>query len=180
MSYVRFSEVSDVYVIGGVGYYECCSCSMEPVAYNFHCSKASEMIDHLREHQRTGGMVPDNPFVRLRGEIKEEEMDKIDHVRQKARWNLPRQLGLVSYAWTDYTETRRFGGQLFCEAWVPAWCYRISQLPVPIRERRRLLCSVMRCQKRRDALDALMDADTNCPNWIIESVAKEARNEEQM
>ena len=72
MSYCRFTEDSDVYVFPSVyGGIECCACSLSSPGKNVSFPTQEEMIEHLREHQDTGDLVPGYAFERLQREINE-------------------------------------------------------------------------------------------------------------
>lgn len=57
MSYARFRDDSDVYVILNVhGYLDCVACALAPGSYE--TQRTGEMIVHLGEHRSAGHRVP--------------------------------------------------------------------------------------------------------------------------
>ena len=66
MSYSRFGEDSDVYVLFNVnGFFECCMCEK--------CDTAEEMLNHLQGHIDKGDKVPDHTINRLNEEINKQQ-----------------------------------------------------------------------------------------------------------
>lgn len=77
MSYARFSEYSDVYVIStiqnstGKQIFECCACLLledEDGPGGFIAYSVEEMINHLYKHIRNGHLVPAECFDKLNQE----------------------------------------------------------------------------------------------------------------
>ena len=66
MSYGRMGDDSDVYVYGTGEHLVCvCTCGNQ-----FRTGSYSEMIWHLKEHQKQGDKVPIRAFMRLKNERK--------------------------------------------------------------------------------------------------------------
>lgn len=59
MSYVRWSEQSDVYVFLADGHLECCGCDLGD-EWAFYST--DDMLAHLRAHQAAGHTVPQYAF----------------------------------------------------------------------------------------------------------------------
>lgn len=71
MSYARFgSQGSDVYVYAGTDAYHCCGCALEG-REKFPTTR--ELVEHLRDHQTTGHVVPEDTFAHLKAEGEENE-----------------------------------------------------------------------------------------------------------
>jgi len=80
MSYVRFSETSDVYVYPTLDSIDrkfrlvCCACRLVSDTQDrwygdFTVDSREEMVDHLLVHREAGYKVPKHPLVRLMREI---------------------------------------------------------------------------------------------------------------
>ena len=76
MSYCRFSDGSDVYMLPTVRGIECCSCHLSPDGKGWYRSillkNPEEALKHLREHIYAGHKVPKYATDRLKEEIKNE------------------------------------------------------------------------------------------------------------
>ena len=79
MSYCRFGEDSDVYMLAnlfcGV---TCCSCRLNPMEGGFWNASQGflspqEALEHLQEHKAAGHLVPQYAIERLRCEAEESE-----------------------------------------------------------------------------------------------------------
>lgn len=76
MSYVRFSNNSDVFVFANGMHLECCSCRLLTdgagrFIHSYNSNSRSDMIEHLKTHIRLGQKVPRRAIQRLKNEIKE-------------------------------------------------------------------------------------------------------------
>ena len=76
MSYCRWGEESDVYVIDtGRGYLECMACAIDSTPTDIEGTAAnqfilrSDAIKHLRLHLAWGHKVPPHALERLEGEL---------------------------------------------------------------------------------------------------------------
>ena len=66
MSYARFSETSDVYVLATFsGSLQCCGCQISESAGSEHFDSTAKMLEHLREHALGGDRVSDDCLSRL-------------------------------------------------------------------------------------------------------------------
>ena len=73
MSYIRFSDDSDVYVYVGDKGITCCSCRLNPIKDGFHLDICfdgkgmyTKMISHLEQHKRSGHKIPSIAIKRIR------------------------------------------------------------------------------------------------------------------
>ena len=68
MSYSRRDRESDVYVLAMNNQIVCCGCDLAYPTKYIGLDKANEMIEHLRDHQERGDLVPLKAFDRLERE----------------------------------------------------------------------------------------------------------------
>lgn len=74
MSFARWSEDSDVYVILHTGgYLACYWCDEAPRAACWAAATTAEMIAHLERHRVRGDLVPEHTFEQLRAEADESD-----------------------------------------------------------------------------------------------------------
>lgn len=67
MSYCRWGEDSDVYVIGEGDCLCCCACG---IGISVRFKTRTQMIEHLEQHRKDGDKVPQYAIERLFDEIK--------------------------------------------------------------------------------------------------------------
>jgi hypothetical protein len=74
VSFVRFSNESDVYVfLHSSGSLCCCMCALGPLnglglRADFHVARTQGMLDHLDDHRRAGHRVTSKCLAKLRSE----------------------------------------------------------------------------------------------------------------
>ena len=83
MSFARWSDDSDVYVIlNAGGYLDCMGCGPDG------CFTLTErMIAHLKEHEAEGDKVPERTFERLRVEAEKNDAWMANSERQRSPRN---------------------------------------------------------------------------------------------
>ena len=70
MSYCRFSEDSDLYVVGMQDGYQCINCKLMPDEYASWSAKTrTELFAHLMDHKDCGDKVPHSAIMRITKEI---------------------------------------------------------------------------------------------------------------
>ena len=80
MSYVRFSENSDVYVFDhSNGCLCCCGCALNPVSY--YAETADEMVKHLLQHEAAGHEIPASVIEEI-GSTANEDGDRAQRRRK--------------------------------------------------------------------------------------------------
>ncbi len=72
MSYCRFGEDSDLYIIGlGEGKYNCCGCYLMNIQIEKHkddIMTKKEILNHIALHEEWGDKIPDYAKKRIEGE----------------------------------------------------------------------------------------------------------------
>ena len=80
MSYVRFSENSDVYVYDDAnGCLCCCGCALNPTSY--YAETAVEMVKHLLQHEAAGHQIPVG-VIEVIGSTGNEDGDRAERRRK--------------------------------------------------------------------------------------------------
>lgn len=76
MSYARYGEDSQCYVIGTSTHFECLGCRITGEVFpdgkrygQFLTKKAADMVAHLEEHREQGWVVPQYAIDRLKTEV---------------------------------------------------------------------------------------------------------------
>lgn len=86
MSYVRFSEKSDVYVYLDIaGYLCCCGCRLWPEMDRWEYYSTEDMIDHLKQHEAAGHKVPGYTYEGLREEQVENDQWMDDYAEGRVK-----------------------------------------------------------------------------------------------
>ena len=85
MSFVRFSEHSDLYIYSHyLGYIECCGCS---IYETFEAYNLEDLLAHVAEHRNAGHTVPEGLEEKLKEQVtlddfKPSESNPVEMVKQ--------------------------------------------------------------------------------------------------